>query len=169
MLKTNFFQRPTLIVARDLLGKFLVRKHQGKITKYLITEVEAYDGVADLASHASRGRTRRTETMFQSGGVWYVYLCYGTHWMLNIVTGERDYPAAVLLRGVRGINGPGRLTKILNITDELNNQPAHPSSGLCFEDSRIEILKSEIVTSPRVGVAYAGPIWSQKPWRFRLK
>ncbi|HTW96464.1 MAG TPA: DNA-3-methyladenine glycosylase, partial [Candidatus Methylomirabilis sp.] len=99
ILKEKFFTRPTLLVARDLLGKFLVRKIGKKEVAVMITEVEAYDGPKDLASHASRGMTDRNAIMFGAGGYFYVYLCYGMYEMLNIVTGPKNYPAAILLRG----------------------------------------------------------------------
>ena len=132
----------------------------------MITEVEAYNGENDLACHASKGRTTRTEVMYQVGGIWYVYLCYGVHEMLNLVTGPADHPAAVLIRGVRGISGPGRLTKTLQIDRRLNGLPARPQTGLHLEDSGLEIPRRRIVATPRIGVDYAGPVWSAKPWRF---
>ena len=100
VLNKNFFNRPTLIVAKDLLGKYLIRRLNGKIKRFMITEVEAYDGFKDKASHASRGKTVRNAPMFGEAGVWYVYFTYGMHYMLNIVTGKKDYPAAILIRGV---------------------------------------------------------------------
>ncbi|MDP3725294.1 MAG: DNA-3-methyladenine glycosylase, partial [Nanoarchaeota archaeon] len=156
LLNHIFFNRPVLEVASDLLGKFLVRKYpsgalrpfgaaqgkqaQGKIAG-VITEVEAYDGPDDKASHASRGMTERNKIMFGPAGYFYVYLVYGTHWMLNIVTGEEGYPAAVLIRGVQylevglpDIEGPGRVTKFLHIDKKLNGRPACRESGLWFED-----------------------------------
>ena len=125
--------------ARSLLGKVLVRSLNDRRTKWMITEVEAYDGERDLACHASRGRTKRTEVMYQPGGVWYVYLCYGVHEMLNLVVGPADYPAAVLVRGVAGLAGPGRLTKALGIDRRLNAAPVRPKSGLHLEDCGIVV------------------------------
>jgi len=153
-------------LARSLLGKVLVRTTAAGRHACIITEVEAYDGENDRACHASKGRTARTEVMYQAGGVWYVYLCYGMHEMLNLVTGRADYPAAVLIRGVAGINGPGRLTRQLHIDRKLNGRPALPASGLHLEDNGIEIPRRLIRASPRIGVAYAGPVWAKKPWRF---
>ncbi len=161
----SFYTRPALVVARDLLGQFLVKGNQ----KLMITETEAYVGPRDLACHAAKGRTKRTEVMFAPGGVWYVYLIYGLHWMLNIVTGEKDYPAAVLIRGVEGINGPAKLTKTFGITGEFNNQPANRSTGLYIaENPNIKHRMSNVLSGPRIGVAYAGPVWSAKPYRFYL-
>lgn len=156
----------TVAVARWLLGKSLVRTGFGDREAHVITEVEAYEGERDLACHASKGRTKRTEVMYKSGGTWYVYLCYGMHEMLNLVTGPVDYPAAVLIRGVSGIVGPGRLTKRLGIDRRLNGRLAHPESGLHLEDNGLEIPRRRVKCGPRIGVSYAGPVWAVKPWRF---
>jgi DNA-3-methyladenine glycosylase len=160
--------RDTVALARWLLGKALVRDDGSGRRPLIITEVEAYDGEGDLASHASKGRTKRTEVMYQTGGVWYVYLCYGVHEMLNLVTGPEDYPAAVLIRGVQGITGPGRLTKQLGIGRQLNGLAAHPRTGLHLEDTGLAVKGKHITSSPRIGVDYAGPVWANKPWRFCL-
>lgn len=176
VLGNKFFERPTLIVAKDLLGKYLVRRVGGKTKCFMITEVEAYDGFKDKASHASRGKTLRNAPMFGEAGRWYVYFTYGMHYMLNIVTGPKNYPAAILIRGVEGvnssvagINGPGRITKQLKIDKIFNNQIAAQKTGLWIEDNpRFRNLKLEIENSPRIGIHYAGPIWSKKPWRFVL-
>lgn len=152
--------------ARGLLGKFLVRTTAAGTQARLITEVEAYDGEADRACHASRGRTARTAVMYGPGGVWYVYLCYGVHEMLNLVVGPPDWPAAVLIRGVDGITGPGRLTKALGIDRQLNACAAAPASGLHLEDRGVRVPPRLIRATPRIGVDYAGPEWAAKPWRF---
>lgn len=165
ILKPAFFERDVLRVAEDLLGAHLVRRVRGKEVRHVITEVEAYDGIDDKACHASKGRTPRTEVMFGPAGHWYVYLCYGMYDMLNIVTGQEGYPAAVLIRGTREVNGPGRLTKALGITRALNGQSADKQSGLWIERSGIRMPKKEIVRTPRIGVGYAGE-WARKPWRF---
>lgn len=158
--------RDTVALARWLLGKTLVRTTvQGRM-EHLITEVEAYDGERDLACHASKGRTQRTDVMYRPGGSWYVYLCYGMHEMLNLVTGPADYPAAVLIRGVSGITGPGRLTKRLGIDRRLNGRPARPENGLHLEDNGLTIPRRLLQSGPRIGVGYAGPVWARKPWRF---
>lgn len=176
ILPLKFFQRPTLEVAPELLGKYLVRDvPRGRRLYGVITEVEAYDGLDDMASHACRTpkwpngrRTLRTEVLFAAGGVWYVQLIYGMYWMLNIITGEKDYPAGVLIRGVEGVNGPGRLAKHFGIDKRFNNQPATKTTGLYIEDRGIIKHSVSIKTAPRIGVAYAGPIWSKKKWRFVL-
>lgn len=167
-LQEDFFERSVLKVAPDLLGKYLVRQYRGQRTTLRITETEAYDGMHDLACHASKGRTPRTDVMFGSAGVWYVYLIYGMYDMLNIVTGPEEHPAAVLIRGVECYDGPGKLTKALHVTRALNRKPARKTSRLWIEDRGEMVAKKDIVTGPRIGVAYAGE-WADKPWRFRLK
>ena len=115
-LKDSFFLRDVLEVAPELLGKTIVRRFDNQeIHRYKITDVEAYRGNDDLACHASKGKTPRTEVMFQNGGLVYVYLIYGIYWMLNIVTGKENEPAAVLIRGVESISGPGRVGKKLQL------------------------------------------------------
>jgi DNA-3-methyladenine glycosylase len=159
----------TVALARWLLGKVLVRTVANERNALIITEVEAYHTERDLACHASKGRTKRTEVMYQPGGRWYVYLCYGVHEMLNLVTGPADHPAAILIRGVEGLVGPGRLTKRLAIDRTLNNQSAAPANGLHLEDHGVVVPRRAIVAGPRVGVDYAGRVWAAKPWRFQLK
>jgi len=167
VLPQQFFARPVVIVAQELIGKYLVRRYRGKTTAYLITETEAYDGVADLACHARFGKTKRNQVMFGEAGRFYVYLNYGLHWMLNVVTSEKDYPAAVLLRGVTEISGPGRLTKKLHINKNLNGKLAIKTNGLWFEDRGLSIPPEKILKMPRIGVEYAKE-WAQKPYRFVL-
>jgi DNA-3-methyladenine glycosylase len=112
----DFFLHDVLDVAPDLLGKNLViMTPDGNSTRFIITEVEAYKGAEDKACHANKGRTKRTEIMFHEGGCLYVYLIYGIHWMLNIVTGPANNPQAVLIRGLENYSGPGRVTKLLGI------------------------------------------------------
>jgi DNA-3-methyladenine glycosylase len=164
-----FWQRKGAVaLARGLLGKHLVRRHpDGRTEARLILETEAYEGEGDLACHARAGRTRRTEPMYAAGGIWYVYLCYGIHDMLNLVVGPRDWPAAVLIRGVEGAPGPGRVTRALGVGRELNQASAcDPASGLWIEDRGLVVPRRAVRVGPRVGVAYAGPVWAEKPWRF---
>lgn len=167
VLGSAFFDRPTLTVAHELLGKVLVRRWRGREIAALITEVEAYDGHRDLASHASKGKTRRNAPMFGPAGHWYVYFIYGMYWMLNVVTGPKNYPAAVLIRGVAGIPGPGILTKQLRIAEVLNGGIAGRRSGLWIEDRGIVVQRANVQRLPRIGVAYAGA-WAKKPYRFLL-
>ncbi|MEX0672442.1 MAG: DNA-3-methyladenine glycosylase [Candidatus Paceibacterota bacterium] len=165
ILSKEWFQRPVLKVAPELLGQYLVLAREDGVERYCITEVEAYDGQNDLACHASKGRTARTEVMYREGGVFYVYLVYGMYHMLNIVTGERGYPSAVLIRGVEGFNGPGKLTRDLGIDRSIHGLPSIPDTGVWFEDSGIIIPENKIEKTPRIGVAYAGD-WADKPYRF---
>lgn len=166
ILTKEFFEKNTLKVAENLLGKYLVRKIGKKEIALKINEVEAYDGFEDKASHAHIGKTERNKVMFGEAGNWYVYLTYGMHNMLNIVTGEADYPAAVLIRGAGGINGPGRLTKFLKIDRKLNAKKASIKTGLWLEDRGESVNKKKIKRAPRIGVDYAGPIWAKKDYRF---
>ncbi|MDF3059531.1 MAG: DNA-3-methyladenine glycosylase [Rariglobus sp.] len=157
----------TVALARWLLGKVLATTGPDGLTRRVrICEVEAYHGESDIACHASKGRTQRTEVMYAAGGVWYVYLCYGVHEMLNLVTGPAGQPSAILIRGVEGIEGPGRLTRALGIDRRFNFRPAEPATGLWLEDDGWVVPRRAITATPRIGVAYAGPVWAAKPWRF---
>ena len=173
ILSAKFFDRPTVRVARDLIGCYLVRKRGTKIERFLITETEAYDGPNDLACHASKGRTKRTEVLFGKPGLIYIYFTYGMHWLLNFVAGPEGYPAGVLIRGIQEpdgtlINGPARITKKLGLDGSLHGKFANKAAGLWVEQH--EGIKSpRIKCLPRVGVDYAGPIWSKKKWRFMLR
>jgi len=169
ILDKAFFERDTLAVARELVGKLLcvsLSDVEGRTRCYRVTETEAYDGPHDRASHAHRGRTARNAPMFGEAGCWYIYFVYGVHWMLNIVTGDKEYPAAVLIRGVEGFAGPGRVTKALGINKRFNGLPATGETGLWFEDDGEK--PGTINALPRVGVAYAGA-WAKKPYRFRTR
>ncbi len=174
ILKRDFFERPTLVVARELIGKFLVRRVKGgphaadKVVALMITETEGYDGFKDQASHAHRGKTPRNTPMFGSAGTVYVYFTYGMHWMLNLVCGKKEYPAAVLIRAAGDIVGPARLTKKLRIDKALNDKPLGRKNGLWIEDRGIIITPKQIQKTPRIGIRYAGD-WMHKPWRFVLK
>jgi DNA-3-methyladenine glycosylase len=169
-LTPEFFNRPADKVARDLLGKALLRRHGRSLSTHVITETEAYMGPEDLASHAAGGRrTKRTEIMFGQAGTLYVYFVYGMHWMLNVVTGEIGYPAAVLIRGIEGAEGPARLTRALNITGALNGKPARKGSGLWFADCCGPPARNAIVRTARINVDYAGRLWAAKKYRFVLK
>ena len=166
---TEFQGRNTVALARWLLGKVLVRTTPGGTIGERITEVEAYVGENDLACHASKGRTKRTEVMYQPGGRWYVYLCYGVHEMLNLVTGPEDFPAAILIRGLESVSGPGRLTKQLNIGRDFNGEISTQGTGLYLEDHGTNPPRNCIKSGPRIGVDYAGPVWAAKPWRFWIE
>ncbi len=168
VLGPDFFGRNADTVARDLIGKALVREQAGTRISCVITETEAYLGEHDLASHSARGRTKRTEVMFGPPGVLYIYLVYGLHWMLNVVTGAPRHAAAVLIRGAGPFSGPGRPARGLRISRALNGERAEPSTGLWFEDAHMA-TSFRIQTGPRIGVDYAGPVWSRRKLRFVLK
>ncbi|MEM9227171.1 MAG: DNA-3-methyladenine glycosylase [Verrucomicrobiota bacterium] len=165
-LTAKFFQRDALVVARELLGKVLCRRlPDGSLIRLPLTEVEAYLGPEDLACHASKGKTPRTAVMFEPGGINYVYLCYGMHWMLNFVTGPAGHPAAVLVRGIGHIRGPGRVTKVLAVDKALNAQATKHNQGLWVEDDTLLLGESDIVRTPRIGIGYAGEPWIDAPLR----
>ena len=165
-LSKDFFFDSALDVAPKLLGKRICRKIGNEIIKIAITETEAYVGEEDTACHAHKGKTKRTELMYEAGGITYIYLCYGIHSLLNIVTGKKEFPEAVLIRGVKGFNGPGKLTKALSIDRTLNSLDLSQSNKLWIEDSETEI---NYVTSPRIGINYASDYYRNIHWRFILK
>jgi DNA-3-methyladenine glycosylase len=165
VIDRRFFEGPASRVARELIGVRLVRRLGNRRLALAITETEAYEGEHDLASHSSRGRTARTEIMFGPAGHFYIYRIYGLHWMLNIVTGDVGEAAAVLIRGMEGVTGPGRVATALEIDATLNGKPASPASGLWFEYPEGN-GKPRIRRTARIGVEYAGPIWANKKLRF---
>ena len=164
ILGESYFSAPATSLAPDLIGKLLcVRMPDGTTVKKRITETECYFGEDDTACHAHKGRTKRTETLYHKGGVAYVYLCYGMYELLNFVTGDENHPEAVLIRGVEGISGPGRLTKALGITRSSNGKELTEENGLWVEDDGVKLPYS---TGERVGIGYADEKDRQKPWRF---
>ena len=166
-LDKSFFLRDVLEVAPEMLGKIIVRRFEDNhIEKYVITEVEAYSGNGDLACHASKGKTKRTEVMFREGGLVYVYLIYGMYWMLNIVTGNEDDANAVLIRGVQGISGPGRVGKALQLDKSFYGENLLTSERIWIENAK-QVNRFE--TSPRIGIDYSGEPWISSPWRFFVK
>jgi DNA-3-methyladenine glycosylase len=166
-LNSSFFRRGVLEVAPELLGKIIVRKFEdGRNEKFVITEVEAYSGDGDLACHASKGKTARNEVMFREGGLVYVYFIYGMYWMLNFVTGEENDASAVLIRGVQGISGPGRVGKALQLDKSFNGENLFTSERIWIENAE---TVAKFTTSPRIGINYAGEPWISKPWRFMTK
>jgi DNA-3-methyladenine glycosylase len=163
-LPKEFFLQPTLIVAEQLLGKILnFGSFQG-----IITETEAYIGENDPACHASRGRTKRTEVMFKEGGYSYVYFIYGMYYCLNVVTEAENFPAAVLIRGIKlltpeekKLDGPGKLCKYLGITTAHNNINMLSSDELFITDN---ISNHKFITTPRIGIK----VGVDKLWRFLM-
>ncbi len=163
---TGFFRQDVLEVAPRLLGKYLVTVQPGGgVARYVISETEAYRGTDDRACHASKGRTLRTQVMFEHGGLLYMYLIYGMYWMLNIVTGEAGNPQAVLIRGLREVSGPGRLTRELGIDGSFYGEDLASSPRIWIEH---HIKEPRYHALPRVGIDYAGEPWKSIPWRFLL-
>jgi DNA-3-methyladenine glycosylase len=165
-LDRSFYNRDVLEVAPQLLGQHLVRiGADGRRCSYLITETEAYRGAEDLACHASKGRTPRTEVMFGEGGHLYMYLIYGMYWMMNVVTGEKDVPQAVLFRGLKEASGPGRLTRLVGVDRDFYGEDLVRSGRIWIEESGI---RPAYETGPRIGIDYAGEPWKELPWRFLI-
>jgi DNA-3-methyladenine glycosylase len=184
-LDKSFYERDAQTVARELLGKYLVYQPKGRRFCGRIVETEAYLGVEDMASHAFRGRTKRTEVMFGEGGRLYVYFTYGMHWLMNVVTGKEGTAEAVLLRAVEPVegidqmmanrggkglrlltSGPARLTQALGIDGSPNR------ADLCgdlvwIEDRGDRVEPSQIAVTKRIGVAYAKD-WKDRELRFYL-
>ena len=183
-LPTSFYDRPTLTVARELLGTRLVHISNGKKLVGLITETEAYFGLDDLASHAKAGRTIRTDPMFGPPGHAYVYFTYGNHWMLNAVTEREGFPAAVLIRAIQPIegnevmmerrkgrdtSGPGKLTQALGITKSENYANLTETGSSLRIEAGIFVPDKSVTIGPRVGLNKTPEPWYSKPWRFLLK
>lgn len=176
ILAQDFYSQNTLKVAENLLGCFLVRKIKNNIFRFRIVETEAYKGPNDLASHASRGLTARNKIMFGNHGFIYIYLVYGMHYMLNIVTEEKNYPAAVLIRAVEPeknnslkTNGPARLTKVLKITKKFNGLPIFKKDyDFWIEEADKSKKNFKIIKTTRIGVDYAKE-YKDKKWRFYIK
>lgn len=167
VIDTSFFDRPADAVARELLGKVLIRRFGDLQQALVVTETEAYLGPHDLASHSARGYTARTAVMFGPPGTLYIYLVYGLHWMLNLVTGPPGLAAAVLIRSAGEFTGPGRLGRALRIDRALNGMIAAPATGLWFEDAPKP--SQRIIATPRIGVDYAGSLWARRKLRFVLQ
>ncbi len=183
-LPVSFYNRPTLTVARELLGARLVRIQDGVKLVGLISETEAYFGFDDLASHAKAGRTIRTDPMFGAPGRAYVYFTYGNHWMLNAVTEQEGFPAAVLIRAIQPIEGievmmerrggrdtlgPGKLTQALGITKSENYADLTEAGSSLRIEAGIFIPQKSVTIGPRVGLNKTPEPWLSKPWRFLVK
>ncbi|MDQ1096225.1 MULTISPECIES: DNA-3-methyladenine glycosylase [Chryseobacterium] len=184
-----YYRNPDILfLAKDLLGKILYTCTEGNMSAGMIVETEAYGGIADKASHAYGGRrTGRTETMYQNGGVAYVYLCYGIHYLFNVVTSWEDDPQAVLIRAVEPLSGqelmqlrrnmqaskpaissgPGSAAKALGIDRSLNGKDL-TGDEIWIEDHGISYAAELIVSGPRIGVAYAGED-ALLAWRFYVR
>lgn len=165
-LTEEFFRRDVLEVAPALVGKTLVhRLPDGEERRLVISETEAYRGIEDTACHAHKGRTKRSETLYMKGGTIYIYLCYGMHWLLNVVTAEEEVPQAVLIRACRGAEGPGKLTKALGIDGSLNRSSICESDRLWIEDAHHQV---DITFDKRVGIGYASIEDQERLWRFKM-
>ena len=188
LLQSYYCNTDTLQLSKDILGKKIVTNINNKITSGIIVELEAYLGVNDKASHAYNGKnTPRTKTMFKKGGVAYVYLCYGVHYLFNIVCNLRNIPHAILIRSIEPIegidlmkkrrniktnsynltNGPGKLCQALGITKTFNNKSLM-DDNIWIEDADYIIPDKNILSVPRIGVDYAGED-AQLPYRFYIK
>ena len=183
-LPISFYNRPTLTVARELIGARLVRILDGVKLVGLITETEAYISEKDLACHAKAGLTPRTAPMYGEPGHAYVYFTYGNHWMLNAVTEREGFPAAVLIRAIQPIEGaevmlerrsgrdtfgPGKLTQALGITKSENMADLTGTTSSLWIEAGVPVSNSRVTKSPRVGLNNTPEPWLSKPWRFKVK
>ncbi len=164
ILTEEFFHRDALVVAPELVGKIIVRRlNDGTIIRERIAEVEVYRGEEDKACHASKGRTKRTEILYGESGLIYVYLCYGIHWLMNVITGEKEQPQGILIRCGDVHNGPAKLTKYLQIDGSFNGKKIFGNDRIWIENDG---FSPEIKTAPRVGIDYAGDYWRDIKWRY---
>ena len=185
ILPERFYDRNAVEVARDLLGKRLVRILEDQRISGIITETEAYDGTDDLACHARVGKTKRNAVMFGPAGRAYVYFTYGIHWCLNVVTGKQGYPAAVLIRSMEPLeglpiiaenrklvdqknwtNGPAKLTQAMQINGTHNGIDITRRDKHLWIETGWEIEESLIQSGPRIGIANTPEPWRSLPWRF---
>jgi DNA-3-methyladenine glycosylase len=181
LLPRSFYNRPTLTVARELIGARLVRRFNGKKLVGIITETEAYVSEQDLACHARAGRTPRTAVMYGRAGNAYVYFTYGHHWMLNVVTEREGFPAAVLIRAIQPIEGvatmmrrrsgrdtygPGKLTQAMSITKAQNGIDVTSAHSTLRIERGKAVPNSFVTIGPRVGLTTVPEPWLSKPWRF---
>lgn len=162
-LGRRYFCQSADMLAEDLVGKLLCRKVDDEILRYRIMETECYYGEEDTACHASKGKTERTKLLYEKGGTAYVYICYGMHFLFNVVTGQEGHPEAVLIRGITGYNGPGKLTRFMKINKELNGEDMVNSDRLWIEDDGCRL---PIRTDKRVGIDYATPEYRDILWRY---
>jgi len=168
ILKRSFFTRPAVVVAQDVLGKYLVV--DGKKAK--IIETEAYIGPQDKASHAFGGKiTERNKAEYLIGGHVYIYLVYGMYWQFNIVTGQKGYPECFLVRAVdsediKRTNGPGKLCRHLGLDESFYGEDVTKSEKIWLEGDNVGL---DLVSGPRIGIDYAGPYWAKRKLRFLIK
>ncbi len=164
-LGEELYRQDVLHVAPQLVGKLICRRMDvGSVLCGRILEAEAYRGEEDMACHARHGKTARNAPLYEAGGISYVYLIYGLHWLFNVVTGERDAPQAALVRALSPpLNGPAKWTKAFGITKEQSGLDLIHGEEMWLEDDG---FRPQIKTLPRVGIDYAAPPWKEIPWRF---
>lgn len=167
MINRDFFRQDAVTLAKALVGKLLCRRlSDGSVIKLRITETEAYLGIDDTACHAHKGKTGRSEMLWHDGGTVYVYLCYGMHNLMNIISGSEGDPQGVLIRCCEGYAGPGKLTKALHIDRSLNGVDILSDIGLWVEDDGTEV---DIILDKRVGIAYADEKDREALLRFKMR
>ncbi|MDD8020659.1 MAG: DNA-3-methyladenine glycosylase [Acidobacteriota bacterium] len=176
-LGRSFYFQPTLKVARELLGKYIVRKVGSEKLSGKIIETEAYVGPQDKASHAYGGKvTPRNWVEYLAGGRVYIYLVYGMYWQLNIITGQAGKPECVLIRALEVpgedkniASGPGKLCRYLQLDKSFYGEDLVRSKIMWVEDRGEQVKPGRVKRTPRIGIDYAGTYWSQKKWRFLLR
>lgn len=187
MISRDFYARPALVAARELLGMRLVRIENGRLLAGYITETEAYSGEDDLGCHCRAGRTPRTQVMYGPPGHAYVYFTYGMHWCLNFVVEPEGYPAAVLIRAIfptEGLeviasrrvgippahwtDGPAKLTQALDIDKAFDGADLCAQDAQLFIEPGIPIHDSQLAITPRIGLRNVPEPWKSIPWRFQL-
>jgi len=176
-LTRKFYTQPTLEIAKALLGKYIVRRYRGKELVGKIIETEAYVGPQDKASHAYKGKiTLRNKAEYLKGGHIYIYLVYGMYWQLNISTFKEKKPECVLVRAIEVsgekislTNGPGKLCQYLKLDKSFYGEDLTKSKRIWLEDRKEKIGSCQIVSTPRIGIDYAGPYWSRRKLRFLIK
>ena len=161
-LPREFFLRDAEIAAEELVGKLLVRQTESEMHFLRITETEVYKGETDTACHASRGKTKRNAPLYEAGGRYYLYLCYGIHWLMNVVTGKEGEPQGVLIRACEGAEGPGKLTKALGIDGLFRESDAEDETLYFVSDG----AAPSICRKKRVGIGYASKEDQDRLWRF---
>ncbi len=162
-IDASVYKLPATTLAPLLIGKLLCRRTNHGILRHRIVETECYFGEEDSACHAHRGKTPRNTPLYMQGGYSYVYLCYGIHHLFNVVSGPIGHPEAVLIRGIEGAIGPGKLTQALSIDRTLNCIDLITSDELWIEDDGVAL---PFHTDRRVGINYADPLDRERPWRF---
>ena len=166
-LNEEFFHRDCLELAPAMVGKIIVRRMpDGELRRLRITETEAYRGEEDTACHAHKGRTKRTEILYGESGTIYVYLCYGIHWLMNVISGDVEQPQGVLIRACENFPGPGRLTKRLAVDGSFNYRSAWKDGEIWFEDDG---FTCSVTTDKRIGIGYASQKDQDRLWRFILE